>query len=78
MRLNLQGDWAEQGTDTYPVLKYGGYIPQPLLPRVVENLRKWNAHYVPPPPGALPSLGVTQRMPVPVPSPQSQLEQKKP
>ena len=61
----VQMTWAEQGTDTYPVLKYGGYIPQPLLPRVVDNLRKWKAQYIPPPPGALPSLGVTQRMPAP-------------
>jgi hypothetical protein len=58
----VQMTWAEQDNDTYPVIKYGGYIPKSLAPRVVENLREWKAEYVPPPPGALPSLGVTQHI----------------
>lgn len=74
----VQMTWAVENVDKLSTVKYGGYIPQPLLPRVVGNLKRDNAQYVPPPPGALPSLGVAQRMPSPVLLPQSQLEQKKP
>ena len=61
----VQMSWRVQNFDNLSTVQYGGYIPQPLLPRVVDNLRKWKAQYIPPPPGALPSLGVTQRMPAP-------------
>ena len=60
----VQMSWRVQNFDNLSTVQYGGYIPQPLLPRVVGNLKRDNAQYVPPPPGALPSLGVTQRMPV--------------
>ncbi|ACX97105.1 hypothetical protein Hneap_2295 [Halothiobacillus neapolitanus c2] len=65
----VQMTWAVENLDKLSIPKYGGYIPQPLLPRVVENLRDWKAQYMPPPPGALPSLGVAQRMPAPSPAP---------
>jgi hypothetical protein len=65
----VQMSWRVQNVDKLSTVQYGGYIPQPLLPRVVENLKEDNAQYVPPPPGALPSLGVAQRMPAPAPAP---------
>ena len=65
----VQMSWRVQNFDKLSTVQYGGYIPQPLLPRVVENLKEDNAQYVPPPPGALPSLGVAQRMPAPAPAP---------
>lgn len=58
----VQMTWAEQDNDTYPVIKYGGYLPKPLAPRVVNNLHKWKAEYMPPPPGALPPVGVIHRV----------------
>ena len=64
----VQMSWRVQNVDKLSTVQYGGYIPQPLLPRVVENLKEDNAQYVPPPPGALPSLGVAQRMPAPSPA----------
>ncbi|MDD4967634.1 hypothetical protein [Halothiobacillus sp.] len=65
----VQMSWRVQNFDKLSTVQYGGYIPQPLLPRVVENLKEDNAQYVPPPLGALPSLGVAQRMPAPSPAP---------
>lgn len=59
--------WRVQNFDKLSTVQYGGYIPQPLLPRVVTE--QDNAQYVPPSPGALPSLGVAQRMPAPAPTP---------
>ena len=63
----VQMTWRVENVDKLSTVKYGGYIPQPLLPRVVANIKRDNAQYVPPPPGALPSLGVAQRMPAPAP-----------
>lgn len=44
--------WRVENVDKLSTVQYSDYIPQPLLPRVVQNLKQDNARYIPSPPRA--------------------------